>query len=286
MMQISQFEEVAEKYKVIFFDAYGVLKNYQGSVPGIEQTFKWLEAHNKHYFIITNDASRSPKALAEQYHKLGHTNVDASHIVSSGMLARNFLKHKVKSGKVVYVGPDTAAYFMESIGLEAVHVSQLDLENLTDIQALALLDDEGFDWQVDLNKVVNLLRFKNVPVLVANTDLGYPSSERNVAIAIGGIAEMIEKLVNKVFIKFGKPGAQMFNFAFNHFSDYGVEAGLDDVLMVGDTLTTDIVGGNKYGLDTALVLTGNTLKEDAEILIRATGITPTYVMETAGTINL
>ena len=31
--------------------------------------------------------------------------------------------------------------------------------------------------------------------------------------------------------------------------------------MVGDTLHTDIIGGNKFGLDTVLVLSGNTLPE-------------------------
>ncbi len=51
--------------------------------------------------------------------------------------------------------------------------------------------------------------------------------------------------------------------------------------MVGDTLHTDILGGNKFGLDTVLVLSGNTLSQDAETRIRATGIMPTYVCETA-----
>ena len=284
-MEIRKFEEIAEKYKVIFFDSYGVLRDYSGSIDGVDKTFQWIRDKGKHFFILTNDASRSPQQLAAAYHKLGHDIIETDDMISSGMLARKFLKRKVKSGKVVYVGPKTAAYFIESIGLEAVHVSDLNLQRLEGIRALALLDDEGFDWQVDLNKVVNLLRFRNIPVIVANTDMGYPSSKRNVAIAIGGIAEMIEKLVGKVFIKFGKPGAQMFNFAFNHFEKFGVKADLEDVLMVGDTLTTDIVGGNKYGLDTALVLTGNTLQEDAEILIKSTGISPTYVLETAGIVK-
>ena len=281
-MKISEFKEVASRYKVIFFDAYGVLRDYKGSVEGIEKTFAWLEDQGKRYFIITNDASRSPQALAEQYHRLGHENIKSSHVISSGMLSRKFLKSKVKSGQVVFVGPSSAAYFIESIGLEPVHISEVELEDLNGIKAVALLDDEGFDWQEDLNKVVNLIRFKNIPVLVANTDMGYPTSEGEVAIAIGGMAEMIEKLVGKVFIKFGKPDSLMFNFAFNHFAQHGVDAELHEVLMVGDTLTTDIIGGNKYGLDTALVLTGNTLKDDAEVLIRSTGIRPTYVLETAG----
>ena len=51
--------------------------------------------------------------------------------------------------------------------------------------------------------------------------------------------------------------------------------------MVGDTLHTDILGGNKFGLDTALVLTGNLLPEDYENRIMSTGISPTYICETA-----
>jgi len=51
--------------------------------------------------------------------------------------------------------------------------------------------------------------------------------------------------------------------------------------MVGDTLSTDIIGGNKFGLDTVLVLTGNTLAKHAEMRINSRGIIPTYVCESA-----
>ncbi len=284
-MEIDRFEEIASHYKVIFFDAYGVLKNSSGTIDGIDRTFAWLEEKKKPFYILTNDASRSPKQLMESYHERGHHNIRESQIISSGMLSRQYLGFKVKIGKVVYVGPPSSAFFIESKGLEALHISDVDLRDIDDISAVAMFDDEGFDWQADINKVVNLLRFHNVPVIVANTDLGYPVSGNEVSIAIGGLAEMIQNLVGKVFIKFGKPDAQMFNFAFAHFADDGVDAERNEVLMVGDTLTTDIIGGNKYGLDTALVLTGNTIREEAPTLISSTGIRPTYILETAGIIS-
>lgn len=281
-MDIKRFEEIAEKYKVIFFDAYGVLKNYDGAIEGVDTTFKWLEGRGVPFYILTNDASRSPEELAKSYHRIGHTNVKESQIISSGMLAKQFLSYKVKSGTVVYVGPKSAAFFIESLGLAARHISDLKLSDINNVSALALLDDEGFQWQKDINKVVNLLRKKNIPVVVANTDLGYPASKSEVAVAIGAIADMIQELLGKKFIRFGKPDAQMFNFAFDHFSIDGVVADRDEVLMVGDTLTTDIIGGNKYGLDTALVFTGNTRLEDAEVMMSSTGIRPTYLLESAG----
>jgi ribonucleotide monophosphatase NagD (HAD superfamily) len=47
MIQIDNFKTIIDKYNVIFFDAFGVIKNYQGLVPGIEKTFEYLKEQNK-----------------------------------------------------------------------------------------------------------------------------------------------------------------------------------------------------------------------------------------------
>ena len=51
--------------------------------------------------------------------------------------------------------------------------------------------------------------------------------------------------------------------------------------MVGDTLFTNIIGGNKFGIDTVLVLAGNTLRESAREQIHSLGIIPDYICESA-----
>jgi HAD superfamily hydrolase (TIGR01450 family) len=278
-MQIHDFKSVIDNYKVIFFDAYGVLKNYKGLIPGVEKTFQYLKETNKEFYILTNDASRKPQQLADSYHQLGISDVVPGNIISSGMLAMDYLRQKVKKGKVVFLGTEDSAYYIETLGLEAVPISELDIDNLTDIQALAFLDDEGFDWRTDLNKTINLLRRKNIPVIVANTDATYPVSKKEIAIAMGGLSEMVEWIVGKQFVGFGKPDSQMFIFAYEHIKTPDIEK--KDILMVGDTLHTDILGGNKFGLDTVLVLSGNTQAEDVEVKIQSTGIIPTYICESA-----
>jgi len=286
-MQIVDFKAIAANYKVIFFDAFGVLKNYEGLLPGIENTFSWLQATGKEFYILTNDASRSPQELAESYYRAGAYAIAPDRIISSGMLAREYLDLKVNHGTVAYLGTASSAHYLETTGLKTLPISQVDLSDVADINALVLLDDEGFDWNVDLNKTVNLLRRRNIPVIVANTDDTYPVSKTRIAIAIGALGEMIETIVGKQFIRFGKPDAQLFMFAYERLEHLTLRngrgnngpVGKRDVLMVGDTLRTDILGGNKFGLDTVLVLTGNTQPQDAEIQIRSTGIIPTYVCE-------
>ena len=205
-------------------------------------------------------------------------------IISSGMLAREYLRHKVKDGRVAYLGTKSSAVYLEDMDLLTIPISKLDLEHrkTNEIRVLVLLDDEGFDWQTDLNKTINLLRRTNVPVVVANTDKTYPVSEDEVAIAIGSIAKLLENVVGKTFIHFGKPDAQMFNFAFQHINKVHPYQ-KEEVLMVGDTLHTDILGGNKFGIDTVLVLSGNTIPDQAEFFIKTTGIVPDFICESITT---
>ena len=280
-MKTVEFKEIAKNYKTIFFDAFGVLKNHKGLINGIEGTFAYLDQLGIDYYVLTNDASRSPQELAMGYHSNGISSLTTEKILSSGMLAMEYLKAKIRTGTVAYLGTERSAHYIETAGLQAMPISTLNLdkqEHVDNIKCLAFLDDEGFDWNHDINKVINLLRRKNMSVVVANTDINYPVTRKDVAVAVGGLADMVEQIVGKRFIRFGKPDAQVFMFAFEMAQEVQTVR-RDEILMIGDTLYTDIIGGNKFGLDTALVLSGNTLPENAKMKIRSTGIIPTYVCE-------
>src|ERR1700743_940482 len=212
MKRVDNFKSIIDKYQIIFFDAFGVIKTYSGLVPGIENTFAYLEREKKEYYIVTNDASRGPKQLAESYHRMGLTAITEDRIVSSGMLTKEFLDLKVEDGIVAYLGTPNSAHYIERSGLQTLPMSQVNEGNMDKVSAVIFLDDEGFDWCHDLNKTVNLLRKKPIPAIVANTDRAYPLSVSSVSIAIGGIAAMVERVVGKQFIRFGKPDSQMFSF--------------------------------------------------------------------------
>lgn len=280
MKRIEDFKSIIDRYEVIFFDAFGVLKTHTGLVPGIERTFAYLEAQNKEYYIVTNDASRSPAQLARSYHDKGLKVITADRIISSGQLTKDYLELKVEDGYVAYLGTTESAHYIESAGLKTLPVSDINSSNIDQVNALVFMDDEGFNWFEDINKTVNLLRKRTIPAIVANTDYAYPVSNHDVSIAIGGLAQMIETIIGKKFIRFGKPDSQMFMFVYDLIREYR-PINKKEIVMVGDTLQTDIMGGNKFGLDTVLVLSGNTLPQDADNRIQATGIVPTYICDNA-----
>lgn len=278
-MQIHQsFYEVARNYRVILFDAYGVLKASTGVIDGVLDVLARLKQDGIDCYAVTNDASRSPAEMAKFYvHPEYGPLINARKNISSGRIARQFLRDKVRQGKVAYLGKPGSTYYIASAGLEAVPVSEVQDDD--DIKALVLADDEGFDWFNDLNATVNLLRHLNIPVIVANTDLAYPVRGTHVAVAVGSLANMLEGIIGKTFIRFGKPDGQIFTYALERCQAEHPDVTKREILMVGDTLHTDIIGANKFGLDSALVLSGNTQKEHAALLIDGSGIVPDFVFE-------
>lgn len=281
-MRTKSFRSVVKNYRAVFFDAFGVLKNHQGLIPGVGNTFEYLEKKGIPYYVLTNDSSRSPEELSNWYQTRGMTCITTDKILSSGMLAMEFFKTKLANGKIVaYLGTKESAHYLETAGQNTMPISEVDLNDIDQIKSFAFLDDEGFDWNKDIDKTINLLRHKNMTVIVANTDKNYPVNKNDISVAIGGLADLVEQILGKKFIRFGKPDAQMFLLAYERAMLDIPNIKRNEILMVGDTLYTDIIGGNKFGLDTVLVLSGNTLPDMAKIKIGSSGIIPTYICESA-----
>lgn len=280
---LESFSSLVSRYRVIFFDAYGVLKNARGVMQGVPELLSWILRQGKDVYVITNDASRSPTQMAAAYaHPEYGILVPESRIISSGLLAKDFLRTKVRSGRVAYLGKPSSAFYIEGAGLTPVHIGACN-NTEESLAAIALLDDEGFDWFRDINMTLNLMRRVNAPVIVANPDLAYPVNESEVGLAVGSLAAMLERIVGKAFIRFGKPDTMMFSHAFACAHDNVPDLRKNDILMVGDTLETDILGANTFGLDTALVLSGNTRPDQALLAIQSKGIIPTYLCESVFT---
>lgn len=282
MIEKVPFSYIVKQYKAVFLDSYGVLKNHKGLISGVNDAITYVRDHGITLRVLTNDASRSQSQQIDEFKKLGLNTLVEEEIITSGMLARQFLELKIQSGKIAYLGTEASADYILHAGLERIPVSDVDLNDIDDINAFVFLDDEGFDWNSDINKTVNLLRRRNIQVVVANSDKYYPISNNDVAVAIGGISRLVESVLNQKFLRFGKPDTQMFIYAFDNINQYGNYTKAD-ILMVGDTLNTDILGGNKFGVKTLLTLSGNTHPDSVYMKVKSTGIIPDFLADSITT---
>ena len=281
-MDVVSFKETTEKYSVIFLDAYGVLKSATGLIDGALETVTSLIDSGKEVFVVTNDSSRSPESMAERYaQQAGGKLLPPERYISSGLLCAEYLEKQIPYGKVAYLGKPESAHYIEIAGKIPVPIADCTVKD--NLVAIVLLDDEGFDWFRDVNATLNLIRRMTVPVIVANADITYPLRGNDIAIAVGSLGGLLSDITEKTFVRFGKPDSMMFAYALARAREQLPKVTKRDVLFVGDTLRTDIIGANTYGFDTTLVLSGNTLPEQADLMIRSSGIIPTFISESIAT---
>ena len=281
-MEFTSFKSLMGNYKAIFFDSYGVLKNYSGIIENAQQTLELARAQGIAVRVLTNDASRGPDQLCDSFHFMGLSGMVPSEIITSGMMAKDFIFNRKTPGKALYLGTPSSAEFIFNEDNAGISINDYDDEvHLDEIGSVVFLDDEGFEWRDSVNKVINLLRKKVVPVIVANSDLLYPVSRQDVSIATGSIAKLVENILGRRFIHFGKPDSNMFIFALQTLSTSHIIS-KKEILMVGDTLHTDILGGIKFGVDTALVCSGNTSKHEVHVAVEHSGIRPDYICDSIG----
>jgi HAD superfamily hydrolase (TIGR01450 family) len=267
---------------VIFLDAYGVLKSATGLIDGALETVTSLIDSGKEVYVVTNDSSRSPESMAERYSaKAGRDLLPAERYISSGLLASEYLENQIPYGKVAYLGKPESAHYIEIAGMIPVPIAECTPKD--NIVAIVMLDDEGFDWFTDVNAALNLIRRTNCPVVVANADITYPMKGNDIAIAVGSLGDLLSQITEKTFVRFGKPDSMMFAYALARARKQLPNVTKRDVLFVGDTLRTDIIGASTYGFDSVLVLSGNTLPATADLMISASGIIPTYIAESIAT---
>lgn len=77
-----------------------------------------------------------------------------------------------------------------------------------------------------------------------------------------------------------RTGARSFTDMFNAISDLAPDA--ERVLMVGDTLHTDIAGAQVKGISAALVLENGMMQGlDVDAAIAASGIHPDFILQRA-----
>jgi NagD protein len=92
--------------------------------------------------------------------------------------------------------------------------------------------------------------------IATNPDPSGPG-ERGIEPACGALAALIETASGRSPFFVGKPNPLMMRTALNYLDIHS-----EDTVMVGDRMETDILAGTESGMETILVLSGVTLRED------------------------
>ena len=280
-----------DQFKVIIVDAYGVFNFGKGiSKPAIATFQKWMEA-GKSVYILSNTTAVNAGAI-KSYEKKGVVKgIHYTDMMTSGQFASEDIQagNLPIDGKKYYVF-GTANFKNPEEKVPAIFAGS-PYELTPDLKEAdfiycgipQLLDNELFPYDSteieDFTVQVKALVKSEKPLVCANPDCTANEGGRFV-IRQGSIAQLFEKMGGKV-IYYGKPDPSIFHALLDR---YCPKVRKDEVLMIGDTLRTDIKGAQRAGIRGALVLEGgvaeyemNQLRMTLTEYIRHEDIVPNYV---------
>jgi ribonucleotide monophosphatase NagD (HAD superfamily) len=243
-----------EAYDGVLLDAYGVLVDASGALPGAGALIRELLRRRTPFAIVTNDASRSLATHAQRFAGLG-LPIDADRVICSGALLPGYFRDRGLAGaRTCVLGTaDSEAFVREGGGVV------IELARGMELDALAVCDDGGTPFlegiECALSAVVRAVEAGRRPALVLpNPDLVYPRGAGELGLTAGAMALVIEPALARrfpgaglAFDELGKPQAHLFVEAARQL---GLAPGR--LVMIGDQLETDIAGAAAAGMATAL----------------------------------
>ena len=214
---------------------------YRGSlaIPGAVESLNRASAMMRVGYI-TNNASRTDEAVAAHLSSFG-LSVQPADVVTSPQAAVRMLRDAVPpASTVLVVGGEGLTREVERAGFTMTRVA-------ADLPAAVI---QGFAPEVgwgDLAEASFALH-RGIPWIATNTDWTIPL-EGGVAPGNGTLVSAVHTAVGRLPEVAGKPESPIFSEAARRFDAH-------NPLFVGDRLDTDIVGANRVGMSSALVLTG------------------------------
>lgn len=238
------------EYDCLFVDLDGVV--YRGPLA-VDHAVTSLNAFDGRVLYVTNNASRTPEAVADQLCGYG-LSTHANDVVTSAQAAAAHLE--------TLVAPKSAILVTGGEGLrQAVRDNGMEITAHAD-EADAVVQGYSPDlgW-ADLAEAAYALA-RDIPWVASNTDLTVPTS-RGIAPGNGTLVAAVATATGRTPIVTGKPHRPIMDLAKQR-------SGALRPLVIGDRLDTDIASANAAGFDSLMVLTGvNTWQDLLELPVEA-----------------
>jgi NagD protein len=245
-------------------DMDGVLIRGNSLIPGADQFINRLKEEGIEYLVLTNNPVYTQRDLAHRLKTLG-LDIPPERIFTSAMATARFLQSQRPNGTAFVIG--------ESGLTQAIHDAGYVI---TDLNPEYVVLGETWTYNYDLlTRAVRLIA-AGARFIATNPDVAGPT-ERGLAPACGAIAALIEKASGKSPFFVGKPNPLMMRTALNYLDVHS-----EDTIMVGDRMDTDIIAGVESGMDTILVLTGVTGRDDVDRF----PYRPTQILESVAEIEV
>jgi HAD superfamily hydrolase (TIGR01450 family) len=247
-----------------FIDMDGTLYRDGNPIEGAAEAVQWLREHGVRPLFFTNNATLHRETYVDRLADCGIA-AERDEIITSGYLTACHLDETAPDERVYVVGEDGLRDELREQGIELV-------EELSGADTVVLSYTDRFDYEL----LTEVLRgFDDQRLVATNPDQTLPTDDGPLP-GTGTIVAAIETMLGREAAVIGMPSLTAARTAAGI-----VGADLEDCLMVGDRLNTDIEMGDEAGMRTVLVLSGVT---DQAVLAEST-VEPDHVLGTIGELS-
>lgn len=245
--------------KLICFDMDGTINIANTLIDGAKETFDFLNRNNIKYKFITNNSSQNTESYVKKISNLGIL-CNKDNFFTSVELTKIYLqKQNVKN--IFLIGTNDFNNEMEK------YFNIIKIYKKNAIEKVVV----GFDTELNYEKLKNACKYleDGIDFLATNPDLRCPIEGNRYIPDCGSICEILKLTTNRIPIFLGKPNGEMIKLLCEKEN-----ININDTMVVGDRLYTDILVGINAGCDSVAVLTGETTNEE----INSSKYKPTYVL--------
>ena len=272
--------DLLPRFDALFLDGYGVLNVGDEIISGVEPLINKTRELGIHCYVLTNGASKNTSFTQERYSKICPTTNDMSVISSRDAILDHLVNNVSDIAKVGIIDD-----FADIPQVTAPSFTRLSFETPSDwlqVEIIGFFGSVNWNdcWQKCLEQAIN----NGIKVLVANPDVVSPQKNgfsfepgywTNLAVKNTGISKNISW--------FGKPYKPIYELAIRKLQQRmeleGRTLDLTRTAVVGDSLHTDILGGNAAGLVSVLMTDYGIFRDGGfQYFIESTGIRPDYIV--------
>jgi len=243
-------------------DMDGVIYHGDRLVEGAKGFVDWLKNQNKSFLFLTNSSAKSPKELKQKLARMG-IDVGIEHFLTSAQATASFLASQNPNVGVFVIG--------ESGLINALHDAGFYIDQ---VNPMYVVVGESRTYNFEQIETAVHLVLAGAKLIGTNSDLTGPS-EKGIVPACRALVAPIEMATGRHAYFIGKPNPLMMRHAIKR-----IGGRLEDTLIVGDRMDTDIIAGIESDIETALVLSGITRREDLAMY----PYQPNYILDRAADI--
>ncbi len=232
--------------KHILMDIDGVIVRGARVIPGAPEFIGRLAAAGRKFLVLTNNPAYTPRDLSARLTRMGIA-IPETHIFTAALATAQFL-HSQR--------PEGTAYVLGEAGLTtALHDAGYTLTDQNPDYVIL-----GVTTSYDFERITRAVRLiaAGSRFIATSPDVVGPT-ESGLEPGTGAVAALITAATGVGAYFVGKPNPLMMRAALRTIGTHS-----EETMMIGDRMDTDIIAGTEAGMETTLVLTGVTPREQVE----------------------